>query len=104
MEKAQRAKREEQAAEQAEQAKRDEQEAAEQVGRDYERLISSKQAGLPEEAPSDSPDTPADRNAGFLGCQTCHCCILRRVTCLSYWALRPSTFLTFLAGLLAASA
>ena len=40
------------AAEQAEQARRDEVEAAEQAGRDYERLISSKQASLPEEGAS----------------------------------------------------
>lgn len=57
MEKAHRAKREQQEAEQAEQAKKDEQEAAEQAQHKYERLISSKQASLPEEAPSDSPDT-----------------------------------------------
>ena len=57
MEKAQRAKREQQEAEQAQQAKRHEQEAAEQAEQDYERLISSKQANLPEEAPSDGPDT-----------------------------------------------
>ena len=56
MEKAQRAKRVQQEAEQAEQAKRNEQAAAEQAERDYERLISSKQANLPAEAPSDSPD------------------------------------------------
>ncbi len=57
MEKAQQAKREQQEAEQVEQAKRNEQEAAEQAERDYERLITSKQANLPEESPSDGPDT-----------------------------------------------
>lgn len=59
MEKAQRAKREQQEAAQEEQAKRNEQEAAEHAERDYERLISSKQASLPEEAPSSGPDTVA---------------------------------------------
>ena len=57
MEKAQRTRREQQEAAQAEQAKRNEQEAAEQAERDYERLISSKQANLPEEPPSNGPDT-----------------------------------------------
>lgn len=57
MEKAQQAKRQHQEAERAEQAKRNEQEHAEQAQRDYERLISSKQAGLPEEAPAEDPST-----------------------------------------------
>ena len=57
MEKAQQAKRQHQEAERAEQAKRNEQEHAEQAQRDYERLISSKQGGLPEEAPVEDAST-----------------------------------------------
>ena len=57
MEKVQQAERVQQEAEQAERAKRDEEEAAEQQQRSYERLISSKQAGMPEEASAEAADT-----------------------------------------------
>ena len=57
MEKVQQAKRQHQEAERAEQAKRNEQEHAEQAQRHYERLISSKQVGLPEEASAEDAST-----------------------------------------------
>ena len=57
MEKAQQARRAQQEAKQAERANRDEQEVAEQQQRNYERLISTKQASLPAEAPAEHSDT-----------------------------------------------